>query len=168
MIKILLLVMSIQGATITRMPLPSRALRDTTNNIIVIHNDGANMNARQTHAVLSRRKLSYHYFIDRDGRIYEFVNPKFIAKHAGVSVYDGMYNWNTFSIGVCLQGRSGIEYTAAQYRGLQTLISHLQTRYILNTKLYTHEQIAFPWGRKNDPGILFNASNIRIDTIQSK
>ena len=161
---ILLLLTTITQLQVTKMLLPSSTLRDTTNNIIVIHNDGANMTARQVYETLKRRGVSYHYFVDRNGQVYEFVNPRFVAKHAGISSYNGMLNWNKFSIGICLQGRTGMEYTKKQYEGLQTLINQLQTLYSLNTRLYTHEQIAFPRGRKNDPGLLFNANYIRIDT----
>ena len=92
----LVAVLSVQQLKISKMPLPPRGIRDSTQNYIVIHNDGSNMSARTTHGVLRRRRLSYHYFVARDGKIYEYVNPKYIARHAGVSFFEGIYrDWET-------------------------------------------------------------------------
>lgn len=146
------------------MPLPvKKKLRDSSDNYIVIHNDGSiNTPARLTYNVLKRRKLAYHYFIARDGKIYEFVNPLYRAQHAGISLHEGLRNWNDFSIGICLQGISGIVYTDSQYNSLQSLVSKLVTRYpdLKSKPLKTHELIARPFGRKNDPGPTFDMSRI--------
>jgi len=167
MYKIILLVAALQATPITKLPLPSKTLRDTTNNLIVIHNDGNNMDAKTTHNVLRRRRLAYHYFIDRNGKIYQFVDPKYVAKHAGISWYDGLVSWNNFSIGICLQGRNITRYTDKQYASLQSLVTMLHQRYP-NSKgkpLYTHAQIAFPRFRKKDPGDLFDMTRIKVDSI---
>jgi len=166
MIKTLLLVLALQTPKITKLPLPARTIRDTTRNFIVIHNDGSNMSAIQTRRVLQRRRLSYHYFIDRHGKIYQYVDPKYVAKHAGISLRDGLLSWNDFSIGVCLQGMNGLTYTDQQYESLQLLVDHLKGRYTnIGHQLYTHSEVAFPWGRKSDPGETFDISRITIDTL---
>ena len=166
MYKIILLVAALQATPITKLPLPSKTLRDTTNNLIVIHNDGSNMDARTTHKVLRRRRLSYHYFIDRNGKIYQFVDPKYIAKHAGITWFEGRPSWNNFSIGICLQGMNGLVYTDKQYESLQIIVDHLKQRYKnIGHQLYTHSEIAFPWGRKKDPGETFDITRIKIDTL---
>lgn len=160
-------VISLQKLPITKLPLPPRGLRDSTQNYIVIHNDGASMSARQTYNVLRRRRLSYHYFIGRDGKIYEYVNPKYIARHAGISLFDGIKLWNQFSIGICLQGKDGVIYTDQQYESLNKLIQQLRNRYpdVGNRPILTHSQVAFPWGRKSDPGDKFDVSRIKLDSI---
>jgi N-acetyl-anhydromuramyl-L-alanine amidase AmpD len=152
---------------IIQMPIQLRRteLRDTTRNYIVIHNDGSNMSAALTRNVLRRRRLAYHYFIDRQGKVYEYVNPRYRAPHAGISAADGMLKWNDFSIGICLQGMNGLIYSDAQYEGLQTLLGHLRTRYKLQPRIYAHSEVAFPWGRKDDPGETFDMSRIKIDTL---
>lgn len=152
---------------ITQLPIQSRQerLRDTTRNFIVIHNDGGNLSATQTRNVLRRRGLAYHYFVDRQGKIYEYVNPRYRASHAGTSFADGMWKWNDFSIGICLQGLDGVMYTDAQYRSLQLLIHRLENQYRLQPRIYTHSEIAFPWGRKSDPSETFDMSRIVIDTL---
>ena len=167
MYKVLLLVVALQAVPITKLPLPSKTIRDTTNNLIVIHNDGASMDVRTTHEVLRRRRLAYHYFIAKDGRIYQFVDPKYVAKHAGISWFDGRPSWNNFSISICLQGRNTTPYTDKQYESLQSLVNKLHQRYpdSKGKPLYTHAQIAFPFGRKKDPGDLFDVTRIKVDSI---
>jgi AmpD protein len=150
---------------IVNMPLPTKkVIRDSTKNYIVIHNDGTNMNARGTYNVLQRRRLSYHYFIDRNGRVYRFTDTKYVAKHAGVSYSDGLMSWNDFSIGICLQGMNGLVYTNKQYESLQKLIDELGKRYtdVPNHRLQFHSEIAFPWGRKHDPGETFDRTRIKM------
>jgi N-acetyl-anhydromuramyl-L-alanine amidase AmpD len=166
MIKTLLLVLALQTPKITKLPLPAKTIRDTTRNFIVVHNDGANMSATNTRNVLRRRRLAYHYFIDRNGKIYQFVDPKYVAKHAGITWFEGRPSWNNFSIGICLQGMNGLVYTDKQYESLQIMVDHLKQRYKnIGNQLYTHSEIAFPWGRKKDPGETFDITRIKIDTL---
>jgi N-acetyl-anhydromuramyl-L-alanine amidase AmpD len=167
MYKVILLVLALQTVPITRLPLPSKTIRDTTRNVIVIHNDGAGMDARTTHSVLRRRRLAYHYFIDKTGKIYQFVDPKYVAKHAGITWFEGRPSWNNFSIGICLQGRNSTHYTDKQYASLQSLVGMLHQRYpdSRGQRLYTHSEIAFPFGRKKDPGDMFDRTRIRLDSI---
>jgi N-acetyl-anhydromuramyl-L-alanine amidase AmpD len=164
---IISLLVSPQQLKIDKMPLPSRGIRDSTQNYIVLHNDGSNMTARQAHGVLSSRRLSYHYFVTRDGKIYEYVNPKYIARHAGVSFHDGMLNWNKFSIGICLQGMNGLMYSDQQYKSLSRLIQQLHNRYpdSKTRPILTHSEIAFPPGRKKDPGETFDLTKIKLDSM---
>lgn len=150
---------------IVNMPLPTKkVIRDSTKNYIVIHNDGSNMSARGTHNVLRRRRLGYHYFIDRSGKIYRFTEPKYVAKHAGISWHDGRHSWNNFSIGICLQGMNGLVYTDKQYESLQKLLDELKKRYkdIPTRQLQFHSEIAFPPGRKKDPGETFDITRIKL------
>jgi N-acetyl-anhydromuramyl-L-alanine amidase AmpD len=145
---------------VTPMPIQTRReIRDTTRNYIVIHNDGANMNAYETRRVLLRRRLAYHYFIERTGKVYQYVDPRYIASHAGNTLYGGFSRWNDFSIGVCLQGRNGATYTDKQYESLQLLINRLQQRYSI-PGIVSHSEIAFPQGRKHDPGETFDLTRI--------
>jgi len=162
------LLVSLQQLKINKMPLPARGIRDSTQNYIVLHNDGSNMTARQTHGVLSSRGLSYHYFVARDGNIYEYVNPKYIARHTGVSFHKGMLNWNNFSIGICLQGMNGLIYSNQQYESLGRLIQQLHNRYpdSKSRPILTHAEVAFPPGRKKDPGETFDLTKIKLDSIQ--
>lgn len=142
--------------------MPGNVIRDTTRNYIVIHNDGANLNARSTRYVLQRRRLAYHYFIGRDGKIYQWKDLKHIALHAGKSEWNGITKWNDFSIGICLQGTNMFEYTDEQYESLTKLIQYINIRYPDSKEkpILRHSDVAYPQKRKKDPGIHFDLRRI--------
>jgi N-acetyl-anhydromuramyl-L-alanine amidase AmpD len=146
--------------------LSSKIKRDTTQNYIVVHNDGGNLSASATRIVLRMRRLAYHYFIARDGTITQFMDLKYVAKHAGISNWNGLTGWNAFSIGVCLQGRDGLNYTEKQYASLKNLVQYINIRYPdSKTKpILGHQDIAFPSGRKSDPGEHFELWRLYNDT----
>lgn len=134
--------------------LPGKTLRDTTRNYIVVHNDGAGLNAISTRYVLQRRRLAYHYFIARDGVIHQWKDLKYVAFHAGVSLWQGIRDWNDFSIGICLQGTNLLGYTDAQYQALTLLKNYINMRYpdSRDKPILGHSDIAYPKKRKKDPG----------------
>lgn len=146
--------------------LSGKIKRDTTQNYVVVHNDGGNLNASATRLVLRVRRLAYHYFIARDGTITQFMDLKYVAKHAGNSRWNGITNWNKFSIGVCLQGKDGMIYTDQQYASLKNLVNYINIRYPdSKTKpILGHQDVAFPHGRKSDPGEHFDLWRIYDDT----
>ena len=146
--------------------LSSKIKRDTTRNYIVVHNDGGNLNAATTRLVLRARRLAYHYFIARDGTITQFMDLKYVAKHAGETKWQGITGWNAFSIGVCLQGKDKLQYTNEQYASLQKVVEYINIKYPdSKTKpILGHQDIAFPHGRKSDPGEHFELWRIYNDT----
>lgn len=156
----------LQPPAITKSLLPGKiSRRDTTNNYIVIHNDGASLNEKTTKLVLRMRRLSYHFFINSDGKIFQFKELRNVAYHAGSTNYLGMKNWNTFSIGICLQGRDDRPYTDKQYESLSKLITYLYHRYpdSRNKPIVTHADIAIPKGRKSDPGSFFDITKLSLN-----
>ena len=60
-------------------------------------------------------RVSSHFFIDRSGRLFQYVSCLDRAWHAGVSSYEGRENCNDFSIGVELEGTDSAPYEQAQY-----------------------------------------------------
>jgi N-acetyl-anhydromuramyl-L-alanine amidase AmpD len=145
--------------------LPGRVARDTTNNYVVIHNDGGNLNALATRLVLRTRGLAYHYFIEDDGTTHQFMDLRYRAKHAGDSNWGGLRNWNTFSIGIALQGSNGSKYTCEQYESLKNLLTYIRFRYPDNVEkpILGHSEIAWPRGRKHDPGNNFEKWRLEHD-----
>lgn len=90
-----------------------------------------------------------HYLIDRSGTVYQLVDEKNIAYHAGVSqVPDGRTDVNNFSIGIELMNTNEDKLSGSQYSALNSLIKDIKKRYSLKYVL-GHSQIA-P-GRKTDP-----------------
>lgn len=98
-------------------------------------------------------QVSAHFFIRRDGSVYQLVSCDDRAWHAGVSHYRGRDNCNDDSIGIELEGLSGDTFEAAQYTALATLCRALMVRYPIRY-IAGHEHIAPE--RKSDPGSGFN------------
>lgn len=151
---LLLLQISIPEPLVIKNFLPGKTLRDTTRNYIVVHNDGAGLSAKSTRYVLQRRRLSYHYFITREGTIHQWKDLKYTALHAGRSLWNGIDDWNDFSIGICLQGTNFLPYTEEQYQALTLLKNYINFRYpdSRDKPILGHSDVAYPKNRKKDPG----------------
>jgi N-acetyl-anhydromuramyl-L-alanine amidase AmpD len=93
--------------------------------------------------------VSAHYIIDRDGTVYQLVQEKNIAYHAGLGqTPDKRNHINNFSIGIELMNTKIDKYTAEQYDSLNKLLKEIKIRYTIKYVL-GHDQIAPD--RKTDP-----------------
>jgi AmpD protein len=97
--------------------------------------------------------VSSHFYIRRNGELWQFVSCNDRAWHAGVSSYRGRSNCNDDSIGIEMEGLEGQEFEDPQYDTLSSLCAALLQHYPI-AHLAGHEHIA-P-NRKCDPGIGFN------------
>jgi len=106
-------------------------------------------------------KVSSHLFIERNGRLTQFVPLNQRAWHAGQSCYQGREACNDFSIGIELEGTDDDAYSEQQYTVLKPLIDCLQQTYktLAPKAVVGHSDIA-P-GRKTDPGTSFDWARIR-------
>lgn len=94
-------------------------------------------------------KVAAHYLIGRDGVVYELVEPKNIAFHAGKSqLPDGTTDVNSCSIGIEIICTYTVGPNEVQYASLRKLIDQLDADYKFKYIL-GHFDIA-P-GRKTDP-----------------
>lgn len=105
-------------------------------------------------------EVSSHLFIDRDGKLTQFVPFNMRAWHAGKSCFEGRERCNDFSIGIELEGADDIDYTDAQYRVLRAVVLCLQMTYpgLSSNQIVGHCDIA-P-GRKTDPGPAFDWNRV--------
>jgi len=94
-------------------------------------------------------QVSAHFFIRRNGDLYQFVSCNQRAWHAGTSSYRGRDNCNDDSVGIELEGIDGGPFEEAQYETLASVCAALLQGYPI-AHLAGHEHVA-P-GRKNDPG----------------
>ena len=94
-------------------------------------------------------QVSSHFYIRRNGELWQFVSCDERAWHAGVSCYRGRDNCNDDSIGIELEGLEGESFEAGQYETLGSLCAALGQRYPVQ-HIAGHEHVA-P-GRKADPG----------------
>lgn len=98
-------------------------------------------------------QVSSHFYIRRNGDLWQFVSADDRAWHAGQSSYRGRANCNDDSIGIELEGLEGGEFEVAQYESLAGLCAALGQQYAMK-HVAGHEHIS-P-GRKSDPGTGFN------------
>jgi len=103
-------------------------------------------------------QVSAHFYIRRDGELWQFVDTDARAWHAGESCWRGRENCNDDSIGIELEGLEGELFEAAQYETLASLLPALAQRHPI-AHVAGHEHIA-P-GRKLDPGPGFDWARLR-------
>ncbi len=94
-------------------------------------------------------QVSSHFYIRRNGELWQFVSCDQRAWHAGQSAWRGRGNCNDDSVGIELEGLEGQVFEPAQYETLASLAAALQQHYPIR-HVAGHEHIA-P-GRKEDPG----------------
>ena len=107
-------------------------------------------------ADLAGVEVSAHLFIDRRGRLTQFVPLNERAWHAGASSWRGRSGCNNFAVGIELEGTDTRAYTKKQYARLLTCLAWLLARYprLSIDAVVGHNEVA-P-GRKTDPGEAFD------------
>jgi AmpD protein len=93
--------------------------------------------------------VAAHFYIRRNGELWQFVSCDDRAWHAGNSHYRGRDNCNDDSVGIELEGVEGGPFEVAQYEALASLCAAIAQNYPIQ-HIAGHEHIA-P-GRKRDPG----------------
>ncbi len=94
-------------------------------------------------------EVSAHFYIRRDGQLWQFVSCDQRAWHAGASRWRGRDNCNDDSVGIELEGLEGDTFEPAQYECLAALVAALAQHYPI-VHIAGHEHVAA--GRKADPG----------------
>ena len=140
-------------------PSPNFEPRKAPPNMIVLHYTGM----QSGEGALARlrdpaAKVSAHYVVEEDGRIFALVDEARRAGHAGVSFWKGERDINTRSIGVEIVN-PGHEwgyrpFPAVQIAAVIGLVADIRTRWqVADGDIVGHSDVA-P-GRKQDPGELF-------------
>ena len=132
-------------------PLPYYNERKLPINMLVIHSMAHN--AAEGIKQLETLKLSVHYVIDYDGRIFQCVSEDKRAWHAGVSYWRKITDINSCSIGieVCHRSLGQSKFNQKQIKSLIDLSRDIINRYhIAPTMIVGHSDIAPK--RKPDPG----------------
>ncbi|MDZ7938255.1 MAG: 1,6-anhydro-N-acetylmuramyl-L-alanine amidase AmpD [Rhodoferax sp.] len=117
-------------------------------------------NAHPYYRTIEGMQVSAHFFVRRNGDLWQFVSALDRAWHAGTSFYRGRNNCNDHSIGIELEGLEGDTFELAQYETLQSLLPALRQQFPIH-HIAGHEHIA-P-GRKADPGPGFQWDGLRRD-----
>ena len=108
-----------------------------------------NWNAHPYFKSIEGLAVSAHFYIRRQGELWQFVSCEDRAWHAGVSHYRGRGDCNDDSIGIELEGLEGQPFEQPQYEALAALCAAIAQQYPVQ-HIAGHEHIA-P-GRKADPG----------------
>ena len=103
-------------------------------------------------------EVSSHFYVRRDGTLWQFVSCHDRAWHAGQSSYRGRANCNDDSIGIELEGLEGHTFEEAQYQTLAQLCQDIGLAFPVQ-HIAGHEHIA-P-GRKQDPGSGFSWDRLK-------
>jgi len=98
-------------------------------------------------------EVSSHFYVRRNGELWQFVSCDNRAWHAGVSSWRGRGNCNDDSVGIELEGLEGQLFDAPQYETLASLCAAIAQHYPI-AHIAGHEHVA-P-GRKQDPGAGFD------------
>ena len=144
-----------------------KRLRKSTR-FIVLHSTESGL--RSALRTISRRGHS-NYLVARNGTIYRTLDKRYRANHAGLSMWNGLTDISSHSIGIELVGYHNDPFTASQYSSLKWLIEVMQRVYkIPDRHVLEHYRVAYGrpnrWvkrphrGRKKDPGV-FNFSRVR-------
>jgi N-acetylmuramoyl-L-alanine amidase len=140
-------------------PSPNFDARTTVPDILVLHYTGMPTGE----AALARlrdpeARVSSHYMVEEDGRIFRLVPEERRAWHAGVSFWKGERNINGVSIGVEIVN-PGHEFgyqpfPDAQMTAVIALVGDIRTRWQIDDgRIVGHSDVAPE--RKDDPGELF-------------
>lgn len=109
------------------------------------------------------RAVSAHYLIARDGRIFQLVDERARAWHAGESRWGGNTDINSSSLGIELDNNGREPFAEAQITALLQLLGDIRERYRIPRANYLgHADVAprrkadpsrqFPWKRLAEHG----------------
>jgi len=133
-------------------------------NFVIIHHSGDD-SAMETLRTLADpiRAVSAHYLIGRDGTIYQLVDERARAWHAGDSRWGSSTDINSSSLGIELDNNGAEPFPEAQIRALLELLADIKKRYrIPAANFLGHADVAparkadpsrhFPWKKLAESG----------------
>ncbi|HSN20876.1 MAG TPA: N-acetylmuramoyl-L-alanine amidase [Usitatibacter sp.] len=134
---------------------PSPSFDERRPNLVVIHHT-SDATAEQALATLTDpvREVSAHYLVARDGTVYQLVDERKRAWHAGVSQWGADTDVNSASIGIELDNDGEEPFPDAQIAALLALLGDLKARYHIPTANFVGHADVAP-GRKVDPSPYF-------------
>ena len=125
--------------------------------VIVLHYTEQESVRQSLHTLRTRNRggrVSSHYLVGEDGRIYQLVSDEHRAWHAGAGSWGTIHELNSASIGIEIDNDGREPFGEAQIVALLRLLDDLTVRHgIPKSAVIGHSDLA-P-GRKIDPGPLF-------------
>ncbi|MBN8553395.1 MAG: N-acetylmuramoyl-L-alanine amidase [Caulobacterales bacterium] len=145
--------------TLIDKPTPNVDARRTVPDMIILHYTGMRTGAAAIERLCDpEARVSAHYVVEEDGRIYRLADEARRCWHAGVSHWRGEEELNHASIGIEIVN-PGHEwgyraFSEAQIQAVIALVADIRTRWTVpNDRIIGHSDVAPD--RKEDPGELF-------------
>ncbi len=132
----------------------ARPLREKTK-YIILHTMEAPAKSYYTKGTFADIKLhnKANFMVAADGKIYQCIDSKRVANHAGESMWNGESGLNMVSVGIEVQGYHYNDILPAQYKPLKVLLDFLKKEYnIKDTCVLTHSMVACYYGTDETPG----------------
>src|SRR4051812_38304062 len=119
-----------QRATIPTQWLPSPNHDARRPSFIVLHHTGADTAEHSLKTLTDpQREVSAHYLIGRSGLVWQLVDERARAWHAGESYWAGVTDLNSVSIGIELDNNGDEPFAEPQIAMLLSLLHDLTARY---------------------------------------
>ena len=145
---------------------PSKNFDERRPVVIVLHYTEQDSVEQSLDTLRSRNsggRVSSHYLLGKDGKIYQLVSDAKRAWHAGAGSWGAITDVNTASIGIEIDNDGKSPFPDAQIDSLIVLLRDLTTRLrIPPTQIIGHSDLAptrkidpgpmFPWKRLHDAG----------------
>lgn len=124
-------------------------------NYVILHYTSSDMAERALRTLTDPpSRVSAHYLISRDGKMYVLVDERARAWHAGVSSWGGNQDVNSASIGIEIDNNGSEPFAAPQLDALYALLGDLKERYSIPAANFLGHSDVAP-RRKVDPGAQF-------------
>lgn len=143
---------------------PSPNFDERRPSFVIIHHTGDDTVEQALRTLTDpQRKVSAHYLIGRDGTIYQLVDERARAWHAGQSLWGGASDLNSASLGIELDNNGQEPFPERQIASLLALLGDIKERHhIPKENFLGHADIAptrkvdpshyFPWKTLADYG----------------
>jgi N-acetylmuramoyl-L-alanine amidase len=135
--------------------LPSPNFNERRPSYVVLHHTTNDTVERALRTLTDpAREVSSHYVVGRDGTVFQLVDERYRAWHAGRSQWGGDFDLNSSSIGIELDNSGDEPFPSAQVEALLRLLADIQTRYRIPAANFIGHADVAP-GRKVDPSAWF-------------
>jgi N-acetylmuramoyl-L-alanine amidase len=134
---------------------PSPNFDERRPNFVIIHHSGDDTLGQALRTLTDpERRVSAHYLIGRDGTIYQLVDERARAWHAGQSLWGSDSDLNSASLGIELDNNGQEPFPDRQISALLALLRDIKERYHIPTANFLGHADITP-SRKVDPSHYF-------------
>jgi N-acetylmuramoyl-L-alanine amidase len=135
--------------------LPSPNFNERRPSYVVLHHTSNDTVDRALRTLTDPvREVSAHYVVGRDGKVFQLVDERYRAWHAGRSQWGADFDLNSSSIGIELDNSGDEPFPQAQIEALLRLLAGIRERYRIPAPNFLGHADVSP-GRKVDPSAWF-------------